>query len=102
MEPQQFTAEIIEWRGPAPFYYAPLPPDAAAEIARVKRAASYGWGVIPVDAEIGEVRFSTSLFPRDGTYLLPLKDKVRRALGVTLGDHVAVRLSIGGAIREPR
>ena len=41
-----------EWRGPAPFYYAPLPGDVAADIAAVKKQASYGWGVIPVNATI--------------------------------------------------
>ena len=36
--------------------------------------ATYGWGVIPVVARIGDVEFETSLFPKDGGYLLPLKD----------------------------
>lgn len=102
MAPLEFSAEVIEWRGPAPFFYARLPLQPAAEIARVKSAASYGWGVIPVIAEIAGVSFTTSLFPRDGTYYLPLKDKVRRAAGITLGDEVAVRLEIGGTIREPK
>lgn len=112
MREWRFTATVIEWRGPAPFYYAPLPADVAADIAAVRKQASYGWGVIPVNVSIaagpgvppgdgGEIAFETSLFPRDGTYLLPLKDKVRRPLGVTVGDTVAVRMSIGGRIREP-
>lgn len=99
MGPLQFEAEVIEWRGPAPFYYAVLPEAAAAEVGRVKRAASYGWGVIPVAAEIGGVRFATSLFPRDGTYLLPLKAAVRARIGATVGDRLAVVMSI--AWREP-
>lgn len=61
-----FRTTIIEWRGPAPFVYAPVPRPQAAEIERVKRQASYGWGVIPVEAEIGGMRFTTSLFPKDG------------------------------------
>ena len=101
MREWRFSARVIEWRGPAPFYYAPLPAEVAAEIERVKKQASYGWGVIPVNAEIGGVAFETSLFPRDGTYLLPLKDRVRRPLGVTVGDEVSVVMSIGGRIKEP-
>ncbi len=114
----RFTARIIEWRGPAPFYYAPLPGDVAADIAAVKKQASYGWGVIPVNATIAAgpdapghgrnraenqpgIEFETSLFPKDGTYLLPLKNKVRRPLGLTVGDEVAVTMTIGGRIREP-
>lgn len=92
-----FTAEVIEWRGPAPFLYARLPVEAAEEIAAVKRAASYGWGAIPVTARIGEVTFTTSLFPKDGTYLLPLKVAVRRQVGMTVGDVVEVEMRVGGA-----
>lgn len=90
-----FEAEVIEWRGPAPFFYARIPPEPAAEISRVKRAASYGWGVIPVTARIKDLRFTTALFPKDGTYLLPLKAVVRRHIGVTAGDEVAVTMTIG-------
>lgn len=97
----RFEAEVIEWRGPAPFYYARLPADAAHEIARVKTRVTYGWGVIPVEAEIAGIRFTTSLFPRDATYLLPLKDKVRRQIGVTVGDVVAVDMLVGRAPKEP-
>jgi hypothetical protein len=97
----QFAAEVIEWRGPAPFFYARIPADVCEEIARIRKAASYGWGVIPVRAEIGDVTFETSLFPKDGAYLLPLKDAVRRRLSVTVGDRVEVQMAIGGKLREP-
>ncbi len=93
-----FAAEVIEWRGPAPFIYARIPLEAAAEIAAVKRAASYGWGAIPVKAAIGDVRFATSLFPKDGTYLLPLKDAVRRQLAVTVGDLIEVEIIVGRSV----
>ncbi len=96
-----FQAVVIEWRGPAPFYYAKLPPHIAAEITRIKKLVTYGWGAIPVEAEIGGVRFTTSLFPRDETYLLPLKDTVRRQIGVTVGDVVAVEMQVGRAPKEP-
>lgn len=101
MEPLQFEAEVIEWRGPAPFYYARIPAEACAAIASVRRQATYGWGVIPVEAEIGDVTFATSLFPREGGYLLPLKDKVRRSIGATVGDVLAVTMQVGRAPREP-
>jgi hypothetical protein len=89
-----FDAEIIIWRGPAPFFYAALPPDAAAEIRSASKRVSYGWGVIPVEATVGGVTFTTSLFPRDGTYLLPLKDAVRRPTGITAGDMIHVEMSV--------
>lgn len=90
-----FHTTIIEWRGPAPFVFAPLPAEQAAEIERMKRQASYGWGVIPVQAEIGDVTFATSLFPRDGTYLLPIKLAVRKQTRLTVGDAIGVRITVG-------
>lgn len=91
----QFRATVIYWRGPAPFFYARIPADVGAKIGKVKKAASYGWGVIPVEATINGITFTTSLFPKDGTYLLPLKQVVRNKLGVTVDDEVEVEMTIG-------
>jgi hypothetical protein len=96
MDELAFSALVIHWRGPAPFFYARIPGDIAAEIDKVKKAASYGWGVIPVRATINDVTFTTSLFPKDGTFLLPLKDAVLRRIGVTVDDVVEVAMTIGG------
>jgi len=89
-----FTNVVIEWRGPAPFYYLPLTEEAAEDVHDVRKLATYGWGVIPVAARIGETDFETSLFPKDGGYLLPLKDAVRKPAGITVGDEVTAELTI--------
>jgi len=90
-----FRAAVIEWRGPAPYFFAALPEEEAAEVRAVAKAVSYGWGVIPVEAVIGGVRFTTSLFPREETYLLPIKVAVRRKVGITMGDEIEVELVTG-------
>lgn len=87
-----FQSEVIYWRGPAPFFYAPLPAAEAEAVRNVARRVSYGWGVIPVEAEIAGARFTTSLFPKNDTYLVPLKVAVRKHIGVTAGDVVSVQL----------
>ena len=56
---------------------------------------TYGWGVIPVRAQLGEIIGTTSLFPRKGRYLLPLRDAIRLAEAVEVGETVRVRLVIG-------
>ena len=89
-----FSARVIEWRGPSPYYYLPVPAEESADIREVAAMASYGWGVIPVAARIGEVGFQTSLFPKDGGYLLPLKDAVRKPAGLGVGDEVTVEVTI--------
>lgn len=89
-----FTGEVVEWRGPAPHLFVALPEPAAAAIADVAPMATYGWGCIPVSASVGGLDFETSLFPRHGGYLLPLKVAVRRPLGIEVGDEVAVELRV--------
>jgi hypothetical protein len=89
-----FEGKVIEWRGPAPFYFVPVPEQEAADIREVAAMATYGWGVIPVAARIGETDFETSLFPKDGSYLLPLKDAVRKPQGLQPGDDVTVDMTI--------
>lgn len=90
----RFRTGIIEWRGPAPFYYAPIPDSQAGEVRALAKVASYGWGCVPVEATIGGVTFTTSLFPKGETYLLPLKVAVRRKINVTVGDAVDVTMTI--------
>ncbi|MFI8392839.1 DUF1905 domain-containing protein [Streptomyces sp. NPDC085540] len=89
-----FASQVIEWRGPAPFYFVPVPEEQSADVRQVASAATYGWGVVPVEASIGEVTFETSLFPREGGYLLPVKNAVRTPLGLVAGDDVAVEMTV--------
>lgn len=89
-----FEAEVIEWRGPAPFLFAPLPPDALEQFVDLVGVISYGWGCIAVTARIGGSVFTTSLMPRDGGYLLPVKVAVQRAEGIAVGDPVRARLDL--------
>jgi hypothetical protein len=89
-----FANRVIEWRGPAPFYYLPVPDEESADIRSVASTATYGWGVIPVVARIGDVEFETSLFPKDGRYLLPLKTAVRRPLKITVDDVITAEMTV--------
>lgn len=91
----EFESVIIEWRGPAPFLFAAIPDEYIGAVRYAAMTASYGWGVVPVVARLGGTRFATSLFPRDGGYLLPIKVAVQRAEGVGLGDRIAVSLCVG-------
>ena len=92
----EFSGEIIHWRGPAPWYFVPIPQDKSDEIKDISSMATYGWGVIPVTVTIGETTFTTSLFPKDGLYLVPVKAVVRKAEKLEEGDTVHVALEITG------
>ncbi|MBW8800750.1 MAG: DUF1905 domain-containing protein [Streptomyces sp.] len=90
----EFGGCVVEWRGPAPYYFLPVPEEECEEVRAVAGMASYGWGVIPVEVTLGEVVFETSLFPKDGGYLLPLKSAVRKSQGVEAGDEVRVEMRV--------
>ena len=89
-----FTADIVHWRGPAPYLFVAIPDAHVGEIAHAAREASYGWGCVPVEARIGGTEFTSSLFPRDGTYMLPVKVAVQRAERIGLGDRVDVAMRV--------
>ncbi|UVO50207.1 DUF1905 domain-containing protein [Sphingomonas sp. SUN019] len=89
-----FEAAVIEWRGPAPFYFVAIPSEHLGEVSYAAREASYGWGCVPVTASIASASFETSLFPKDGGYLLPLRAAVRVQAGIAPGDNVCVRMRI--------
>jgi hypothetical protein len=55
---------------------------------------SYGWGMIPVQVRIGDTDWTTSLWPKDGRYIVPLKAAVRRAEKLELGATTTVRLVV--------
>lgn len=90
-----FSNPLFEWRGPSPFYFVEIPQEVSDEIKIVAKELSYGWGVIPVTAEIEGTVFTTSLFPKDGAYLLPVKDAVRKATKISKGDLIEVALDLG-------
>lgn len=90
----EFTGPVIEWRGPAPFYFVRIPEEDSEDIKFAAKGVEY-WGQVPVVVRIGETEFTTALFPKDGGYLLPLKDAVRRAAGIELDEELIVTLRVG-------
>ena len=90
----EFNGEIFNWRGPSPFHFIAVPAAEAQTLKDEWSFASYGWGMIPVTARIGDTEYTTSLFPKNGGYLVPVKDAVRDAEEVDDGDAVQVSLTI--------
>ena len=90
----EFSGDVWEWRGPAPFYFLTVPDDQSDQLHEVARQVTYGWGMLPVRARIGRTEWRTSLWPKDGQYVLPLKVAVRRAERLDEGDEVTARLMV--------
>lgn len=90
----EFSGEIWFWRGPAPWHFVTVPDEDCGALEAASPSVTYGWGMIPVGARIGGTGWATSLWPKDGRYIVPLKAHVREAEGLDVGDLVTVRLTV--------
>ena len=90
----EFSGRIWFWKGPAPWFFVAVPAKQSRDIKAISGLVTYGWGVIPVHVQIGKTRFQTSLFPKDGRYLVPIKASVRKAENLEKGNKVTVRLEV--------
>ena len=91
----EFSGNLVYWRGPAPFFFVTVPAEECEMLRDVSKWVTYGWGIIPVRVQIGETAWKTSLFPKAGGYLVPVKANVRKAEGLGEGDSVKVKLEVG-------
>ena len=83
-----------------PFYFLPIPAEIGAQIKQMANQLTYGWGVIPVtasaqDPDDNQVTWSTSLIPRNGVYLLPVKNVARLPLGLEVGQPTQLTIGLG-------
>lgn len=93
-----FTGTVVEWRGPAPYWFLAVPEDESGDIKEAARGLEY-WGQVAVEVRIGDTDFSTALFPKDGRYLVPLKVAVRRRAGldgIEPGQEIEASLRVAG------
>ena len=90
----RFTATLWYWRGPAPFYFVTVPEVERGEITQVASAVTYGWGMVPAGVRIGKTEWTTSLWPKDGGYIVPIKQWVREAEHLDVNDSVNLELDI--------
>ncbi|HYO32672.1 MAG TPA: DUF1905 domain-containing protein [Nocardioidaceae bacterium] len=90
----EFEGPVIEWRGPAPYFFLRIPEEESADIKLAAKGLEY-WGQVPVVVRIGGTAFTTALFPKDGRYLIPLKQVVRKSAGIEMDEVLSVGLSVG-------
>jgi len=90
----EFSGKIWFWRGPAPWFFVTVPAEQSREIKAISGLVTYGWGVIPVDVQVGRTKFKTSLFPKEDLYIVPIKASVRKAENLEKDDEVTLRLEV--------
>ncbi len=90
----ELTGEVWFWRGPAPFHFVTVPDDLSERLKAASALVTYGWGMIPAEVRIGSTTWTTSLWPKDGGYVVPLKGAVRTAERIDLDDVVTIHLTV--------
>jgi hypothetical protein len=90
----EFTGTIWFWKGPSPWFFVTVPEEQSRDLEAISGFVTYGWGMIPVHVRIGNTEWETSLFPKDGRYLVPIKVSVRNAENLEEGDTVTIRLEV--------
>jgi hypothetical protein len=90
----EFDGKIWFWQGPAPWYFVTVPEQHSDDLKAIVGMVTYGWGMIPVTVRIGKTQWTTSLFPKDGLYIVPIKASVRKAEDLDEGDNVTVWLEV--------
>lgn len=84
-----WTGERGSW------HFISVPAEQSDEIHAHCLAALRGFKSARVEARMGDVRWTTSVFPmKSGGYFLPVKAEVRRKAGIGAGDEVTVELEL--------
>lgn len=92
----RFTADLWEYDGPGSWHFVTLPFEEADEIDELTRTTQRGFGSVRVRVTVGATTWTTSLFPstKASSYVLPMKQQVRRAEGLRAGAPVDVTLEL--------
>ena len=90
----EFNGKIWYWRGPAQWYFVTVPAKLSRDLKAIVGFVTYGWGMIPVVVRIGKTEWKTSLWPKDGRYIVPIKAIVRKAENLEQGHKVTVQLEV--------
>ena len=90
----KLRSKVWVYPGMAAWRFIGIPKKQGEEIKKKFGAHSKGWGSIPVSVTIGNTKWDTSIFPdkQSGSYLLPLKSKIRKAEDIS--DDSTVSFSI--------
>ncbi len=91
----EFRAELYLWKPDGSWVFATVPLDISDEIGEIVPDRR-GFGSVRVEVRVGEKSWRTSVFPDSATgcFVLPVKQAVRRAERVDVGDDVALELTV--------
>ena len=95
----KINTKLWIWDGPSPWYFITIPVKESGKIKKICGAYHRGFGSIPVNVQIGESKWKTSIFwEKKGTYILPVKKEIRKNEDITNGSKVTSHLYIENVI----
>ena len=94
-----FTSPLWLWSAQEAWHFVTVPPAISDEIAEATAGLKRGFGSVPVEVTVGSTTWRTSIFPskKEAAYVLPVKQQVRAAEGLTLEHPVEVTIVLRGA-----
>ncbi len=94
------TSRVLVYPGTGGWRFLVVPKKESERIKKDFGTEARGWGSFPVEVTIRNTTWKTSIFPdkQSGTYLLPLKLKVRKAEGIVDDDTVRFGLCLFPAV----
>lgn len=92
--PIKITSKVWVYPGFAVWRFVNVDKETAAVIREKYGKSARGFGSLPVEVKLGLSVWKTSIFPdkQSGTYLLPLKSKIRVAEDI--GDDDTIHFTI--------
>ncbi len=96
---KNFRFEAKLWKYPGEqgaWFFISVPKAESAVIKKLTANNRRGWGAVRVKVKVGKTIWETSIFPdsKAGTYLLPVKAKIRRLEGLFEGESAKVLLTL--------
>lgn len=91
-----FRSKVWVYPGMSAWRFIGVPVKEGQEIKKKFGAHARGWGSLPVSVTIGKTTWDTSIFPdkKSGSYLLPLKAKIRKAENIADDSTVTYHLRL--------
>lgn len=92
----KIRSRVFLWQGKAAWHFVGIPKEQSDELKKYFGKNARGWGSIPVTITIGKTTWKTSIFPdkKSGTYLLPLKEIIRKKEKISEGDMLEFLLKV--------
>lgn len=89
-------SKVWIYPGQAAWHFITIPKGAAKDIEKEYGNKKRGWNSLPVEVLVGSTKWRTSIFAdkTSGSFLLPLKQKIREKEEIIEGKTIDLKIKI--------